>query len=283
MITVFTPTYNRKEQLKQLYLSLLKQEGADFEWLIVDDGSTDETNDLIHELQNENRININYVYKENGGKQSAYNIGLDYACGDIFFCIDSDDVLKEGSLLEITNDFEEVSNNVAGVMYLQGYISDKNKVIGNGFPADNLVTSYYNVYHKYGVTGDKLIVFKTEIAKEFYFPIFEGEKFVPEALIYNRMSRKYNFVCKNTIMAYKEYLNDGYSANYFNLVKRNPKGNALYYLEAYNFNKSFYNVYGYLLYSFYAKKNFKEIFEHPSKIKTGILYFPVKLLSIVRR
>lgn len=283
MITVFTPSYNRKAELKELYFSLIKQNYNDFEWLIVDDGSTDGTHDLITELQNENKININYIYKENGGKQSAYNVGLNYANGDVFFCIDSDDALKENKLGEIAKDFTEIHDgDIAGIMYLQGYINNKDKVIGSYFP-DNLIDTYYNIYHKNGVTGDKLIVYKTSVAKEFYFPIIDGEKFVPEALIYNRMSKKYKFICKNIVMAYKEYLDSGYSADYFNLVKRNPNGNALYYLELYDFNKSFYNVYGYLLYSFYAKKNIKDIFKHPSKCKISLLYLPVKLLSIVRR
>ncbi len=283
MITVFTPSYNRKEKLKDLYLSLLKQGDASFEWLIVDDGSSDKTKEYIEELKGENKIKINYFYKENGGKQSAYNVGLDNAKGDIFFCIDSDDILNENALAEIESDFRNLDDNVAGVMYLQGYITDNSKVIGTKFPKDDMIDTYYNIYNKYKVSGDKLIVFKTDVAKEFYFPIIAGEKFIPEALIYNRISLKYSFLCKNSIMAYKEYLNDGYSANYFNLVKRNPNGNALYYLELYNFDKSFYNVYGYLLYCFYAKKNIKEIFKHPSKGKIICLYLPVKLLSIVRR
>lgn len=283
MITVFTPTYNRKENLQRLYDSLLKQK-TKFEWIIVDDGSKDNTNEFILKLKRENKIKINYFYKENGGKQSAYNKGLELAKGDIFLCIDSDDFLEDNILSTIEKDFKKIidDDKVCAIMYNQGYISDKS-LIGTCFPKDNLVDNYYNIYNKYNVSGDKLIVFKTNIAKKYPFPIIKGEKFITEALIYDRVALNYNFLCKNKIAAYKEYLNDGYSNNYFELVKRNPKGNALYYKELYHFNSSLHTVYGYLLFCFFAQYKFKQIIKHDSKLKVILLYIPVKMISIIRR
>lgn len=281
MITVFTPSYNRASNLNNLYLSLLSQ-NALFEWLIVDDGSTDDTKEFIGSLINEGKINIRYVYKKNGGKQSAYNLGLQEALGDIFICVDSDDILDSDCLSEIEKDFASLDRDLAGIMYNQGYINNKKKLIGQSLPND-VISTYYDIYHKLEVTGDKLIVFRTDVAKKFPFPIIEGEKFIPEALIYNRMSCDYKFMCKDKIMAYKEYLDNGYSANYFSLVKQNPKGNALYYLEAYQFDKSFYNVYGYLLFSFYGKVKFNEIIKHPSKLKVLFMYIPVFMISKIRK
>lgn len=286
MITVFTPSYNRKEELKKLYNSLTKQEGCDFEWLIVDDGSSDDTEKYINKLKKQNKININYVYKKNGGKQSAYNRGLEEAKGDIFLCIDSDDILMDNVLVKIEADFEKISDNdeLCGIAYAQSYISDKSKVIGSLFPEDNLVDTYFNVYHKHKVTGDKLIVLKTNVAREYYFPLINGEKFVPEALVFNRISLKYKLKCSNEIMACKEYLDSGYSNNYFNLVKRNPKGNMLYFREVYDLDKSFYNVYGYILFGIYAKTGFKEIIKgHPAKIRIVLLYIPTWIIARVRR
>ena len=286
MITVFTPSYNRKKELENLYISLLKQKKANFEWLIVDDGSKDETKEYIESLKKENKITINYIYKANGGKQSAYNLGLKKAKGDIFLCIDSDDILKENILEIIEKDFDKINDNheIAGIMYIQGYISDKDKIIGTVFQEDDLIATYYDIYNKYKVTGDKLIILKTKVAQEYYFPIISGEKFVPEALIFNRISLKYKFICKNTIAAYKEYLDTGYSNNYFGLVKKNPQGNSLYFKEAYNMNPSLYNVYGYILFSLYANKKLKIILkDHPAKIKIILLYIPTYLISIIRR
>ena len=200
MITVFTPSYNRSDTLKILYNSLLKQSKANFEWLIVDDGSSDNTKEYIDSLIAENKISINYLYKENGGKQSAYNLGLEKASGDIFLCIDSDDILADDALEIIKEDFSKLKgDDIAGIMYVQGYISDKDKIIGTMFPSDDLKDTYYNIYHKLYVSGDKLIVFKTDIAKKYVFPLIKGEKFIPEALIYNRISLKYKFICKNTL------------------------------------------------------------------------------------
>lgn len=285
MITVFTPSYNREVELEKLYKSLLKQDIDDFEWLIVDDGSTDNTKSYINKIKKANKIKINYVYKENGGKQSAYNVGLDSAKGDIFLCIDSDDILKDNVLGLIKKDFDDIGdNNICGVMYLQSYISAKDKIIGSKFPKDDMIISYYDVYNKYKVTGDKMIVFKTAVAREYYFPIIDGEKFIPEALIFNRVSLKYKFLCRNVVVASKEYLEGGYSSKYFSLVKRNPLGNSLYYLELYNFSQSLYNIYGYILFSIYGKKKLRNMLkEHPAKVMIILMYIPVWVLSLIRR
>lgn len=286
MITVFTPSYNRKKELKLLYESLLKQNTKNFEWLIVDDGSNDDTSKYIDKLKSKNIININYVYKMNGGKQSAYNKGLDEARGDIFLCIDSDDILKENILKSIEDDFSKISDNdeLAGIMYVQGFINNKSKIIGTAFKNNGLIDTYYNIYNKHGIKGDKLIVLKTKVAKEYYFPIIEGEKFVPEALVFNRISHKYKLLCSNVVASYKEYLEGGYTDNYFSLARRNPKGNMLYFKELYAFNKSFYNVYGYILFGIYAKYNFYDILkEHPAKIKLLLLYLPTRVMAFVKR
>lgn len=285
MITVFTPTYNREKDLVKLYESLVTQNYKEFEWLVIDDGSKDGTKRLINELKKENKVNIKYVYKENGGKMSAVNKAYSIAKGDIIFGIDSDDVLKDNVLGLIANDFEKIVDNkdIAGFFYLQSDINDKDKIVGDIFPIENSPVTYYDIYNKYKVTGDKLLVMKTDIAKKYEFPIIKGEKFVPEALVFNRISKQYKFLCKNYIVACKEYKEDGYSANYFNLVKKNPKGNALYFKELYEFSKTFYNVYGYILFGIYSKYNFKKIYnEHPAKLKILLLYIPTYLVAKVR-
>ncbi len=286
MITVFTPSYNRQKELDLLYKSLLKQEYKNFEWLIVDDGSTDNTRKNIAKLQKDNRININYVYKENGGKQSAYNMGLEKAKGDIFLCIDSDDILCDNILEKIAYDFDKIKNDksIGGIAYIQSYISDSKKIIGTKFPKDDALENYFDIYHKLNVKGDKLIVLKTEVAREFKFPIYPGEKFVPEALIFNRISLKYKFKCRNVVAASKEYLENGYSNNYFNLVKKNPIGNMQYFKEIYNLEKSIYNIYGYILFGIYGKVKLKKMLEgHPNKVLVLIMFIPVYIVSMIRK
>lgn len=284
MITVFTPAYNRKKELERLYNSLLNQDYNDFEWLIVDDGSSDDTENYVKGLIKENKIEINYVKKENGGKPSAYNKGLDYAKGNIFLTIDSDDIFRSNVLGKIASDFDNIlDDDIGGAMYLQSYISDSEKIIGSNFPADNMIANYFDVYHKFRVTGDKLIVLKTDVARMFYFPIIENEKFVPEALVFNRISKKYKFKCFNFIAASKEYLTEGYSNNYFDLVKRNPLGNMLYFMELYDFDRSIYNIYGYILFGIYGKVKFRDLLKHKAKIRVALLYLPVLLIAKLRK
>lgn len=285
MITVFTPTYNREKYLNNLYNSLLRQDYRDFEWLVIDDGSTDNTKAYIESLIKEKKINIRYIYKKNGGKPSAYNYGLLNAKGDIFLCVDSDDIISDNALSIINRDFiEKYNDSLIGFAYNRSFISDKIKIIGTEFPKDVNEAYYYEIYGKLNVKGDKLMTFKTSIAKKYLFPIIKGEKFVPEALVYNRIAKKYKMGLSNEILGLSEYLEDGYSNNYFNLVKKNPKGNSLYFKELYSIDKSFYNVYGYILFSIFSKEKFINILKgHPAKIKILVLFLPTFLVALIRR
>ena len=276
MITVFTPTYNRKNDLINLYNSLLNQNFNDFEWLIVDDGSTDNTEEVVNKLKKENKININYYKQENRGKSYAHNKGVELAKGEFFVGIDSDDVFVPNVLEEINNYFLEINQdeNICGMCFLN-YKQGTNEIIGNKFPENKMKDTYYNLYHKHNITGDKEMVFKTKVLKEFLFPIFENEKFVPESLLFNRICEKYKFLCINKAVISKKYLDEGYSAYYFNLAKKNPKAHMVYYKELYKLEPNNYNVAAYNMYSIYAKNGFiKTIKEHPSTFRSFIMYMP---------
>lgn len=274
MITVFTPTYNRRNTLERLYESLKKQDTSDFEWLIVDDGSIDDTEDLIQEYKKDAIVNIEYIKVENGGKPAAYNIGLENAKGEIFFCVDSDDMLEENVLFKVEEDFKKLSEDCCGICYLCADMMDKN-IIGTKFPEDVKKDYYYNIYNRLGVKGDKCMVFKTNIAKEYPFPIIDKEKFISEALVFNRIAKKYMFELKNDIVKLVEYLDTGYSNNYFNLVKNNPKSNMLYLKELYEFQPTLYNVAAYDMFGIYSQKGFvNTVKEHPSKFKACLMYIP---------
>ena len=229
--TIFTPTFNRKELLEKLYKSLQKQTFKDFEWLIVDDGSADGTKEKVEEFLSEKKLDIKYYFKENGGKQRAYNFATDKANGELFICLDSDDEYVENGLETILKYWKkyEKNNNIAGMGYLSMY--PDGEIIGSSFPEKEMISTQFDIYNKYGVKGDKGLMFRTEIIKKYKFPVFDDEKFITEAVVYNRICEKYKMVYVNEKIEIKEYQEDGLTAKYNNLLLRNPKGQALYHNE----------------------------------------------------
>lgn len=237
--TIFTPTFNRKELLEKLYKSLQKQTFKDFEWLIVDDGSADGTKEKAEEFLSEKKLDIKYYFKENGGKQRAYNFATDKANGELFICLDSDDEYVENGLETILKYWEKYEKNsdIAGMGYLSTY--PDGEIIGSGFPEKEMVSTQFDIYNKYSVKGDKGLMFRTEIIKKYKFPVFDDEKFITEAVVYNRICEKYKMVYVNEKIEIKEYQEDGLTAKYNNLLLRNPKGQALYHNEINSQNLSF--------------------------------------------
>ena len=229
--TIFTPTFNRKELLEKLYKSLQKQTYKDFEWLIIDDGSADGTKEKVEEFLSEKKLDIKYYFKENGGKQRAYNFATDKANGELFICLDSDDEYVENGLETILKYWKkyEKNSNIAGMGYLSTY--PNREVIGSSFPEKEMVSTQFDIYNKYGVKGDKGLMFRTEIIKKYKFPVFDDEKFITEAVVYNRICEKYKMAYVNEKIEIKEYQEDGLTAKYNNLLLRNPKGQALYHNE----------------------------------------------------
>ncbi len=230
-ITVFTPTYNRAYILPRLYRSLQKQTDKDFEWLIVDDGSSDTTEKLVNRWLSENNdFEIRYIKQENGGKQRAINTGLKYADGKFFWIVDSDDYLPDEGVQIAAKWIKTIEgkDNFAGV---SGVIGTKDGIMGGTFEGEYIdATSLER--DKYNITGDKSEIFYTEILKQFPFPEFAGEKFVPEALVWNRIAAAgYKLRWFNEIIYIAEYLPDGYTKNVDKNLITNWKGYSLYVKE----------------------------------------------------
>ena len=283
MLTVFTPAYNRANELPRLYDSLINQTCTDFEWVVVDDGSQDHTEQLMREYIDENILNIQYLRQENGGKMRAHNRGAQMAQGELFVCIDADDWLTPNAIETIISKKDHiVSQKLGGMMFLN-YDGESTKIVGTAFPWQERECSCFDVYNKYGVTGDKTIVLKTSVLKEYPFPEIEGEKFVPEALVYNRISEKYELFCVNVAIKRVEYLPDGISNNYFNICRKNPKGQILFYKELYVKIPSLYNAAAYDIYCIYSKKKlFEAVKEHPNKLIALIMYIPAYIKYLLK-
>lgn len=216
MITLFTPTYNRAHLLSRLYNSILIQDVIDVEWLIVDDGSIDDTEALIENFKKESIINIRYYKKSNGGKHTAINFGLQYAKGELFFIIDSDDVLAENALKIIKTHYQSIKNNdkICGIVGLSQYI-DKQEIVGDYFLKNDWEVSFADIYLKYHLEGDKAVAFKTEVLRKYSFPEKQRIRFVFEAVVWHEMSKKYNVLALNKIVQFVEYQKSGVSDSSF--------------------------------------------------------------------
>ena len=231
MITVFTPTYNRAYILRRLYDSLVKQSFKDFEWLVIDDGSSDNTRMLVCSFAKEQKISINYIYQKNGGKHRAINKGVELARGNIFFIVDSDDYLKDNALEIINSRFEEIRDDprFAGVCGLRA--TPDNEKIGGGGYFGVLDCNALDFRYKYRIKGDMAEVFYTDILKKYPFPEFESEFFCTEAVVWNRIAQQYILRYFYEKIYICEYLQDGLSASSYNLQLSSPCATNLYYKE----------------------------------------------------
>ena len=214
MITVLTPTFNRGGGLQSLWDSLQKQTVKDFEWLVVDDGSTDGTKNLITQLQEKSDFPIRYIYKNNGGKHTALNVGIQTICSELIFIVDSDDCVTDDaveSILKIHKKYRS-QNNICGYAFLRAF--PDGKINGKKFDVDERIGSYIDVRVNGDDTGaDKAEVFKTHCLKEFPFPEYPNEKFLGEDLVWVRMARKYEMVHINKAIYVGNYLEDGLTNN----------------------------------------------------------------------
>ncbi|MGL4947474.1 MAG: glycosyltransferase family A protein [Cetobacterium sp.] len=231
MITVFTPTYNREKTLNRLYLSLKNQTIKNFEWVIVDDGSTDNTEQLIEKFKKQEEFPIIYKKIKNGGKMKAVNIGVSLASKELFFIVDSDDYLNEKAIENILEENKYLPKNYAGLVFRKVEVFENGKVKkeNDSFGKDRIDSNPIDIYYNKKILKDKAEIIKTTIMKEYPFPEIEGEKFLPEGYIWNRIGEKYPFRYIDKGIYYYRYLEDGYTQNFHEILKNNPEGLKLYY------------------------------------------------------
>lgn len=226
MLTIFTPTYNRAYTLPRLYESLLKQSDKNFEWIIVNDGSTDNTKVLIDKWISENQINIRYYEQENQGKPMAHNKGTEQARGEIFTCVDSDDFLTPNAVKIINEKWKKCKENEGCTGIVGTCITIDGRPVGTGM-VNVRYSTLQDLYNKYKYKGDTILIFRTDIVKRYKFPKIEGEKFIPETYIYDQIDKEGKLATIKEGIYVCEYLKDGYTANSANLIKKNPKGYIL--------------------------------------------------------
>lgn len=231
LITIFTPAYNRAKLLTRLYESLIVQTLQDFEWVIVDDGSLDNTENTVKEFIEESKITIVYFKQENSGKHIAINKGVNLAKGELFFIVDSDDFLPRNALEIIIEKYNSYKNieDIAGVCGRKGF--SKDKVIGNNSVNNDIFCNSLDIRYKHNVKGDLSEVIKTDVLRQFPFPKINDEKFLTEGLVWFRIAKKYKFLFFSDIVYIAEYQDDGLSKASFNIRKCSPEGAILFYKE----------------------------------------------------
>jgi glycosyltransferase involved in cell wall biosynthesis len=232
-ITVFTATYNRGYCLNKLYDSLKNQTYKNFEWIVIDDGSKDDTEEIINSFIHEGQVCIRFAKQANRGKHIAINSGVQMARGEYFFIVDSDDKLPHDSLEIISNNIKNISKTIGGVAGRAAHFDGT--LVGNSF-SGSILSNAIDIRYKYKVSGDLVEVFKTEIMKEFPFPEFPDERFCPEVVVWNRIATKYQLLFFNQIIYYCEYLEDGLTSKIINIRMNSPEATMLTYAELERYN-----------------------------------------------
>lgn len=226
--TIFTPTYNRAYIITKLYDSLLSQTCFDFEWLIVDDGSSDNTEELVSGF-NTDKFNITYIKQQNGGKHRAINRGVKIAKGELFFIVDSDDFLTPNAVEKIIKYWKGKDRDCLGLCFRK-FNYKTGKTIGRKFPYQGLYATSIQLEFVYNIKGDKAEIFRTDILRQYPFPEIEGENFCTENVCWLAMSKgKPNeLLCADEPIYGCDYLEDGLSHNIKKIMKANPKGYILH-------------------------------------------------------
>lgn len=231
-LTIFTPTFNRAHLLPRVFRSLQKQNNFDFEWLIVDDGSTDGTSKLIRNFQERNsNFPIRYIYQENGGKHRAINRGVQEAQGDYILILDSDDEIIANAVSLVLQKARTIEDDpgIAGVVGRKIY--SYGEMIGGKSNFFEIVANSLFLRYEQRIKGDLGEVFKTTVLKKFPFPEYKNEKFCPEALIWNRIAQKYSLLFFNEAFYIADYQKDGLTSSIVGIRMLSPRASMLYYSE----------------------------------------------------
>jgi len=288
-ISILTATYNRSSLLLKLYESIknnLKEE-IYVEWLIMDDGSIDETKEVVQRFMEENKLEIKYFFQENQGKMQAINNLAQHAKGDLIIECDSDDYFTNNAFEIIKEVFEKNETKMKDFYALCFLKYDQTgKNMGNNFK--NEITKMFDLYFKEGEDGEKALVFNSQIRKQYKYEFENGDRFSTEARMFHKMDDKYSIICVNQPIMICEYQNEGYTRNINKQFIENPYGYFEYFKEilqkdmrGVTFKKRLYAIKHYILFA--TLTNQKNILEKVkgilNKVLIFLLYIPGKIAT----
>lgn len=268
-ISVLTATYNRGKFLERIYNSLIRNmtsetEDVEVEWLIMDDGSTDNTKEVVEKFVKREKIDVRYFYQENQGKMSAINSLAPNVTGELWIECDSDDYFTDEAFKIIQEAYKE-HDNYDEALYAMCFLKydSKGNNMGNDFKND--MTTMFDLYFKEGETGEKALVFYTEIRNRFMHQLEHGEKFVTEARMYHQMDIGYQMFCVNKPIMICEYQEDGYTRNIMEQYEKYPFGYYNYFKEILDrdmtgviIRKRLYAIKHFILSAYYMYKKIRE-------------------------
>lgn len=275
LLTVVTPTYNRAKMLLNLYESLEKQTSNNFIWLIIDDGSTDNSKEIIKSFISKDKVRIKYHYQTNAGKYVAHNTGVNMCTTELFLCVDSDDILFPEAVEIIENTWQIIKNDV----HLAGIVSPKEMDGFSFFKNPPRTGRLMDLYNSGALVGETALVFRSSILKGNLFPVIENEKFMSESILYNLIDQKYELYILNKFIYRAEYCDNGLTRNIRKIHWENPRSTLLMYKSnaAYesNFIKAIKSYGSYLAWK--RNRNIRDVFVHwkvPFRVKIfGVLLY----------
>lgn len=285
LITVFTPTYNRKKFITKCYKSLKMQTSHNFVWLIIDDGSSDNTKEVIEQwMREETLFEIRYDYKENGGLHTAYNRGIELTDTELFICIDSDDWMPADAIEKIEKTWNRIKDKgYVGIMGIDRY--ENGDCVGGLFPNVIKEMYLYEKLTKYKIPGDKKMIHRTDLLKKVApMPTFDGEKnFNPSYMMY-QLDQFGKLYVTNDCFCIVDYQPDGMSSNIYKQYRNSPNSFAetrKLYLQFPNTSAIFklrHSIH-YVSSCILAKKFFRGLAESPYVFYTIMGIIPALLLS----
>lgn len=280
-LTILTPTYNRGVLIKNLYNSLLRQKNHKFQWLIIDDGSSDNTKEVIENFDNYN-FRIDYYYKDNGGKHTALNYSHQYIEGDWIFVVDSDDILTENAIDLVYEYIGKYANrkDIGAFAFLKSDYTGK--ILAPQLYKNDYISNVIDYRINSNVKGDQAEVYRTKIFKRFKFPVFEGEKFLGEDYLHINAAYISNTVYINKVIYLCEYMDGGLTKSGRQMRIQNPLGGmvhgSLYFSKRFKLKYRVKGMMLYICYGLFAKKNIKELYRDIKYTKLFITVIPLGIL-----
>jgi len=232
--TVFTPTYNRAHTLSGVYESLCAQTFKDFEWVIVDDGSTDNTDEVVGRWVDERLIDINYIKQKNQGKHVAHNTAVDNAKGNLFLVFDSDDRCIPETLETFRKYWEDIPRDVRSKYSTLSVLCMNHfgQIIGPEYPDFIIDSQTFSEQLELRSGGERWGINTTESMRANKFPVYCGERFIPEGLVWNRLSKNYRARFVNVPLRIYEQQTDSLSKKIVDIRAQSPRGTLQYYSES---------------------------------------------------